>query len=154
MNKQKAKKELSPGEARDYLRDIFANAGIKLTPQRIEIFRAVYGTDTHPSAEAIHESLKRKMPSISIDTIYRTLATFEQLGLVKRVSVLDRQSRFDANTDTHHHFVCTECGRITDFYWESFDETPLPEQLHGKGRVLSKHIEIRGICDGCLEKEK
>ena len=153
MNKSPSPR-LSPAEARDFLKEKFADAGIKLTPQRIEIFRAVYGTGSHPSAEVIYDELKRRMPSISLDTIYRTLATFEKLGLINRVSALDRQSRFDANIDVHHHFICTRCNRITDFYWPSFDESVLPDELSGKGRVMSKHIEVRGICRNCLKKDE
>ncbi len=153
MNK-KHPERLTPAEARNMLKDIFANAGIKLTPQRIEIFREVYGTDSHPSAEAIYDKLKQKMPTISIDTIYRTLGTLEKLGLINRVSALDRQSRFDANTEKHHHFICTECGRITDFYWPSFDSSSLPDELKAQGRILSRHIEVRGICTECLQKKK
>ncbi len=151
MNK-KSPPEISPAEARDFLKKIFAQAGIKLTPQRIEIFRAVYSTDEHPSAEVIYEKLRQQMPSISVDTIYRTLATFEKLGLISRVSVLDRQSRFDANTDVHHHFVCIRCGRIKDFYWPSFDASVLPPDMEQYGHIISKHIEVRGICPECLEK--
>ncbi len=150
MNK-KPSTEISPAEARDFLKDIFAEAGIKLTPQRIEIFRAVYSTDEHPSAEVIHEKLKEQMPSISVDTIYRTLATFERLGLINRVSVLDRQSRFDANTDVHHHFVCIRCGRIKDFYWPIFDTLALPPGMEQHGHIISKHIEVRGICPECMK---
>jgi len=144
---------LSPAEARDFLKDIFSDAGIKLTPQRIEIFRAIYGTASHPSAEMIYYRLKQKMPSISLDTIYRTLSTLEKLGLINRVTALDRQSRFDAKIETHHHFICTRCGSITDFYWPSFDNSSLPAGLEMRGRVTSKHIEVRGICADCLEKE-
>ncbi len=94
------------------------------------------------------------MPSISIDTIYRTLATFEEMGLINRVSVLDRQSRFDAKMDKHHHFICLKCNRITDFHWPSFDEESLPPDLKGQGHVISRHIEVRGICSDCLKKEE
>ena len=152
--KKTGRRKLSPAEARDFLKDRFADAGIKLTPQRIEIFRAVYGTASHPSAEVIYDELKRSMPSISLDTIYRTLATFEKLGLLNRVSALDRQSRFDANMDIHHHFICTRCNRITDFYWPDFDHSELPDGLSRRGTVMSKHIEVRGICRECLKKEE
>ena len=142
---------MTPAQARDFLKKRFTEAGIKLTPQRIEIFRAVYGTDSHPSAETVYEELKRTMPSISIDTVYRTLATLENLGIIKRVSGLDRHARFDANIDLHHHFICTKCNRISDFYWPDFDRSTLPEVVEGQGRVLSKHIEVRGVCAECLK---
>lgn len=153
MNK-KTEHRMSPAEARDFLKEKFSNAGIKLTPQRIEIFRAVCGTDSHPSAETIYHELKKKMPSISLDTVYRTMATFEKTGIVNRVSALDRQSRFDANMDMHHHFVCTECGGISDFYWPFFDNSSLPEELKTQVSIISKHIEVKGVCTKCRKKDE
>jgi Fur family peroxide stress response transcriptional regulator len=150
--KNKPERQLSLSEAREMLYEPFLKAGIKLTHQRIEIFREVFCTREHPSAETIHANLKKKMPSLSLDTVYRNLATFEELGLINRVSAIDRQSRFDANTEAHHHFICTRCANITDFYWEEFDKATLPDEVRGKGSIISKHVEIRGICRACERK--
>ena len=94
------------------------------------------------------------MPTVSLDTVYRTLGLFADLGLVTTVRPLNARVRFDANTDVHHHFICTRCGAILDFEHRDFDTLKVPEAATGLGRVESRHIELRGMCAACLEKEK
>ena len=137
----------------DELRRICKKAGIKLTPQRLEIFEEISGSKDHPSAEALYEKLKKRMPTISLDTIYRTLNTFEKLGLIKRVHLLNDQARFDSDMESHHHFICTRCKRIVDFKWPGFDSIAPPEDVEKFGKILGQHAELRGICKDCLEKE-
>ena len=138
----------------DELRNICRQAGIKLTPQRLEIFKAISKAKDHPSAEALYEKLKKRMPTISLDTIYRTLNTFEKLGLIKKVHLLNDQARFDPDTGSHHHFICVKCKKIIDFKWPDFDSARPPEQVGGFGKILEQQAELRGICRKCLEKKK
>ncbi len=134
------------------LRRVFEQGGLRLTQQRIMIYNAVSNAFDHPSAEAIHELLKKEAPTISLDTVYRTLSTLESLGLIKRVQILDH-IRFDPDMSVHHHFICKRCKRIIDFIWPEFDSFPLPEKLNELGKVYDHQVEIRGICRECLEKE-
>jgi Fur family peroxide stress response transcriptional regulator len=135
------------------LKQVCNEAGIKLTHQRLEIFRELMATSDHPSAELIHKRIHEKLPTIAIDTVYRTLATFDELGLVKKLHVLNERTLFDNNLKTHHHFICTECKRVEDIYWPDFDNTMLPEAVENMGRVNSRHLEIHGVCQKCLVKE-
>ena len=127
--------------------------GLKITPQRLEIFRELAASTEHPSAEQIFERIRKRMPTISLDTVYRSLATLNESGVVARVEVLDDRSRYDANTDHHHHFVCVRCHRVMDFYWPGFDKLPLPAEVKDLGQVDKPHAEIRGICQSCLKKK-
>jgi len=127
--------------------------GLKITHQRLEIYRALLGTDEHPSAESLHGKLSNAMPTLSLDTVYRTLATFEELGLVKRVETLTSQARFEAVIEPHHHFFCDQCGRLIDFSWHSFDRVELPEELQGIGRVKDTNVVVHGTCKDCLDKK-
>ena len=126
--------------------------GIKVTPQRTEIFREVAGTDEHPDAETVHRRICRRMPNVALDTIYRTLYRLEEEGLISRVQVLSDRVRFDANTRRHHHFICTECGLVRDFYSEQLDTYEAPREVHTWGEIRSRHMEIRGVCSNCLGK--
>ena len=81
--------------------------GIKVTPQRIAIYRELASTDQHPSTETIYKKIKDYYPNISLTTVYRTLETFEKLGLISVVNVLYNAARYDANLSRHHHTVCT-----------------------------------------------
>jgi Fur family peroxide stress response transcriptional regulator len=134
--------------------DVVRRAGVKRTQQRIEIFREVARTGDHPDIETVFTSVRKKMPTVSLDTVYRTLGLFADLGLVTTVRPLNARVRFDANTDVHHHFICTRCGAILDFEHRDFDTLKVPEAAMGFGRVESRHIELRGMCAACLDKEK
>jgi Fur family peroxide stress response transcriptional regulator len=97
--------------------------------------------------------VRKKMPTVSLDTVYRTLSLFAELGLVTTVRPLNARVRFDANTEAHHHFFCTRCAAILDFEHRDFDTLIVPEAATGLGRIESRHIELRGMCAACLEKE-
>ena len=124
--------------------------GLKITHQRLEIYRELATSDEHPSAEALFRRLRKRIPSLSLDTVYRTLTTLEQHGLIARTPVWDVRNRFDANMALHHHLVCTQCGRVEDFYWPSFDRSQPPKEASGWGELTRKQVEIRGVCKECL----
>ena len=136
----------------EHLKHICDEAGIKLTHQRLEIFREMITATDHPSAELIHKRLQQKMPTVAIDTVYRTLATFNELGIVKKLHVMGERALFDANLTRHHHFVCTRCKRVQDVYWPEFDNSMVPEKAARMGHIQSRHLELRGICNHCMEE--
>jgi len=145
----------SPGDLKRLMARFEAairRAGVRRTPQRIEIFREVAGTSDHPDIERIFRRVRKKMPAVSLDTVYRTLGLFAELGLVTTVRPLNHRARFDANASDHHHFVCTRCGAILDFEHADFDTLSIPEAAAILGRVESRKVELRGVCAGCQRK--
>ncbi len=154
ISKSKLKTSRADFDALSRLREICEKAGIRLTPQRLEVFKEIMSAHDHPAAEDIHERLKVRMPTISLDTVYRTLGTFERLGVIRKMHVLDDHARFDPNTQTHHHFVCTKCKKIIDFEWPAFDKLQPPPELDSFGTVLEQQVEVRGFCKECGEKNK
>jgi len=128
--------------------------GMKVTHQRMEVFRELAGAEDHPDAETLYQSVRKRVPAISRDTVYRTLATLEEQDLVRKAEVLSSKGRYDANMDRHHHFVCTECGLVRDFYSEKLDELPIPKSVATLGRVESSHVQLRGICSTCARGKK
>jgi Fur family transcriptional regulator, peroxide stress response regulator len=126
-------------------------AGLRVTPQRLEIFRELSIAADHPSAETIHKRLLKKFPTISLDTVYRTLATFAQQGLIDKVETVESQARFEVRISRHQHLVCSRCKRITDFIWSSFEEAELPEELAAWGRIEKKNAVVYGVCRRCQE---
>ena len=127
------------------------SAGVRMTPQRLEIYRETARTGDHPAIETIYRNVRRKMPSVSLDTVYRTLDLFRELGLVTTLRPLADRVRFDANTTPHHHFVCSRCGLTRDFYSRDLDGLKVPPSAPGLGRVESAHIELRGLCAACVK---
>lgn len=126
--------------------------GLKATRQRTEIYRELASTEAHPDAETIYRRVKRRIPAISFDTVYRTLRTFEEKGLISRVGTPLERSRFDANMGRHHHFVCAECGLVRDFQCAAFDRLAAPEDACRFGVPGSVHVEVRGVCAACSRK--
>lgn len=126
--------------------------GIKLTHQRLQIFQAVASSLEHPSAEAVHRAVQATTPTVSLDTVYRTLWLLTDLGLLTTLGPRQESVRFDANVENHHHYVCTRCGLVRDFKSDDLEPLKIPDEANDFGRVVSAHVEVRGICDLCLEQ--
>ena len=149
MPKKKSHKE----GLRD-LSAIFKEHRLKLTRQRLEIFNVLTSMEDHPSAEDVYAAVKTKIPTISFDTVYRTLALFERHGVVSRVQSLDDRTRYDPNANPHCHLVCKKCKKIVDFSWPALDGLRAPDEIEGWGAIEHKYLEFRGICSECLAGEK
>ena len=135
----------------------FSNAcrryGFKSTYQRAEIYRELASTEEHPDVETIYARVRSRIPAVSLDTVYRTLRLLESKGIISRVGALAERARFDANTAHHHHFICTKCGFIGDFYDEELNDFSTPSDVAAMGTVNSIHVELRGICKKCQRKK-
>lgn len=127
-------------------------AGIKLTHQRLEIFRAVASRVDHPSAEAVYRAVRRSMPTVSLDTVYRTLWLLTDLGLLTTLGPRQDSLRFDANLEHHHHYLCVRCGLVRDFESTELNALRIPDTVHGFGQVASAHVEVRGVCARCASE--
>lgn len=140
---------MTQAEMLDRFEHVCRDRGLRITHQRVEIFKELVRATEHPTAEYIFNRVRKRLSMISLDTVYRTLGTFEEHGLIKRVHLVDNTARFDINLDKHHHLVCSRCGRIEDFYWEDFDSLQLPDALKKWGEIDSRHVEVRGLCSKC-----
>lgn len=127
--------------------------GLRLTHQRLEVTRELAADDTHPDVEKIYKGVRKRVPTISLDTVYRTVAALVELGLVNRVNAMPGPTRYDANTDEHHHFVCTRCGRILDIASAGLDDLGVPEEAASLGTVESVKVQLRGICRECERRD-
>jgi Fe2+ or Zn2+ uptake regulation protein len=106
--------------------------GFRLTVPRRAVLEVVQGVTTHPTAEEVHRLVIRRVPRVSLGTVYRNLRLLVDAGLLGELP--GPLARFDANTRDHHHFTCLRCGRIADV------EAPVA-QPHS--RALSKRVEAR-----------
>jgi Fur family peroxide stress response transcriptional regulator len=123
--------------------------GIKVTPQRIAIYKELASTDQHPSTETIYKKIKDYYPNISLTTVYRTLETFEKLGLISVVNVLYNAARYDANLAPHNHIVCTECKKVEDVYDESLSALDISDKTLGDYHIKGYSILLNGVCKDC-----
>lgn len=135
-------------------REMCKRRGLRVTPQRTEVFREVARTNKHPDANYILRRVRRRMPNVSLDTVYRILYRLEDEGMISRVQVPGDRLRFDGNTDRHHHFVCSECGLVGDFESAAFDNLTAPGEAREFGLPKAVHVEVRGVCEACRGEGK
>ena len=137
-------------EARiERLKNAFRAAGIKVTPQRVEIFREVVSSADHPDAEAVFSGVRRRMSMVSLDTVYRTLSLLTELGLITTLGPRRESVRFDPTVEKHHHFECAECGLVRDFQSSELDALAIPTPVRNLGTVLGTQVHVTGICSQC-----
>jgi len=116
--------------------------GLRLTPQKQEIYRVVASTDSHPTAQEIFEEVKNAFPKVSFATVYDNLRKFKELGLVQEMNCGEGCSRFDANMSGHHHVIDRSTGKIMDVILPANQSIPLPKELEGSA---IKEIKITYI---------
>ena len=92
---------------------LLQGAGLRLTPQRMEIAREVLGHN-HPTAAEVYDAVRRRFPTMGLGTVYATLNVMVERGLLRPLAFEDAV-RYDANLTPHANLVCTNCGRIIDF---------------------------------------
>ena len=138
----------------DHITAIAKAAGIKLTHQRLEIFREIAASAEHPDVETVFRALQARMPTVSQDTVYRTLWLLRDLGLATTLGPRRDGMRFDANLDPHHHYVCVRCGLVRDFESADLNALRVPDAVKKIGRVVDAHVEVRGICAKCVREKK
>jgi Fur family peroxide stress response transcriptional regulator len=125
---------------------------LKLTPQRFAVYQELLNSRDHPNAEVIYRRLKKSYPNISLDTVNRTLLTFNRIGIANVVEGSGEPKRFDGNVDLHHHFRCVRCNNLIDFYNDTYDNLEVPEKIKGQFVVLGKKVYLEGICDRCKKR--
>ena len=115
--------------------------------KRNAIYDCLCSTDTHPSAEMVHGMLHQEHPDISLATVYRNLARFKAEGKIMSVATVKGVERFDANTDPHVHFICTNCDSVIDLH-----QIPMPhyeEAECGGCRIETCALTFTGLCGSC-----
>ncbi|WP_027000416.1 Fur family transcriptional regulator [Eisenibacter elegans] len=116
-----------------------AEKGLKVTQQRIVIYEALCALGTHPTAEELWAEVRPRNPSISLGTVYKTLDTFAEVGLIQKVPTANHIVRYEANLTQHNHIYCTNTQEIIDFEHEELQA--LLHCFFEKNRVKNLHIK-------------
>ena len=123
--------------------------------KRNAILAHLQNTTAHPSAEMVFASLKSEIPDLSLGTVYRNLSLFKQQGLAASVATVNGVERFDGNTKPHVHFICTDCGAVSDLM-----DLKVPQALSAAaesccgGSVRECQLSFTGTCNNCLQIQK
>ncbi|HUB06708.1 MAG TPA: transcriptional repressor [Myxococcales bacterium] len=124
---------------------------MRMTPQRLAIFRYLEGNSGHPTAEDVYRAVRRKYPGLSLATVYNTLETLSRLGEVARHDLGGGAERWDPEVRPHHHFTCEGCGGVRDV----FAELRLPEfEGLGAATVHRAQLQLSGLCEACQSTVK
>jgi Fur family peroxide stress response transcriptional regulator len=135
-------------------REAVKAAGVKLTHQRLEVFHEVAASLEHPDADTIFRGVRRRVPTVSVDTVYRTLWLLNDLEVITTLGSRRESVRFDANLRVHHHYVCVRCGLARDFESAELGALRIPEAVTRLGSVSGTHVEVRGVCESCMKNAR
>lgn len=122
--------------------------GMRVTPQRVVVHRALEELDRHVTADELLQAVSAQLPNVSLPTIYATLELLEELGMVRRVQRAGT-TLFDPRTDPHHHLVCGVCGSVEDLDAE-LDGAAL-RRAAGRRAFRPERVEalVHGRCAAC-----
>ncbi len=120
--------------------------------QREVILEELRKVKSHPTAATLYKLVSKRLPKISMGTIYRNLDLLSKKGIIQKLEVGGSKARFDGDTDKHYHICCTECGKIDDVY--DFSENIINVDLSKikEYDVEGYHMNFYGICSDCRGK--
>lgn len=123
------------------------------TKQRRVVFETIRGTLSHPTADWIFERVRTTLPKISLGTVYRNLSVLKDEGMVREIYGSDRRAHYDAVTTKHAHFICSDCGSISDVHNLPECDWRAAKELVGCD-VTEQRIEFFGVCPVCQHRSK
>ena len=125
--------------------------GYKLTSQRLEIISLLARDRTHPSAGDIFRKVRKRVPNISMSTVYYTLDMLKEEGLLRELEFYDQDNRYDVTVDDHINLICKKCGKIEDFPGElPYSYTQVQQKTDFK--PVGMRYEYYGYCNDCRRK--
>lgn len=126
--------------------------GVPVTHQRLAVYEQLRRAKDHPSAEDLYRRLKPRFPALSLATVYKTLQSLQDLGLVSLVNRPHVEARYDAIVERHHHAICEGCGAIEDLFDKDLDALKFPTAAKGF-KVAGHSVHFRGLCAKCARRK-
>ena len=128
---------------------------VRYSRKREAILAAIRGTSCHPSAEWLYQQLRPQHPDLSLGTVYRNLAFFQEHGHIKSVGVVRGQERFDAIVAPHSHFICSCCGSVLDLP-DVCPEGELERAVSVQYGFAVERCELTfyGLCHSCSHSQQ
>ena len=132
------------------LTQLLQDRGLKVTPQRLCLFRILHDNVSHPTAHSVFQSACEEIPTISLRTVYQTLSDMVALGEIQQFDVGTGAARFDPATGAHHHLVCTRYGAMRDVHYD-LAGVRLQARQHQGFTVSGAEVIFRGRCAKCSQ---
>ena len=124
---------------------------LKMTKQRRVIVEELIKLKTHPTATVLYELVRKRLPRISLGTVYRNLDLLAEAGIIQKLETAGIQKRFDGTVENHYHVRCVKCGQVDDLPVPLFGD--IEDALRGLSdyKILSHRLEFQGICPSCRD---
>jgi Fur family peroxide stress response transcriptional regulator len=145
---KKTCKERSMTSINEYV-NVLRKSGLRATAQRIEILNILTQGEIHPTAEEVYHKARKKFPTISAATVYKTIQALKEAGRVQQLAFYGDKARFEANTEPHINLVCLRCGRIQDVFDPRVNEFIKQFSNRSSFKVESQRIDLYGACKHC-----
>jgi Fur family peroxide stress response transcriptional regulator len=134
-----------------HFRELCHRHHLAATHQRQLIYETVMAMPGHPSPETIYDKVRKKIPSISLATVYKNVHTFLDSGVLREVSLHHGPLRVEANEEAHHHVLCVNCKSIMDLETNSMEAVLLQEKLPRGFQVRRIAVDVIGVCLACSD---
>jgi Fur family peroxide stress response transcriptional regulator len=144
----------SPGIETRPFRELCADHGLTATHQRQVLYEVMQTMPGHPSPEEVYARVKKRIPAISLATVYKNIHLFIESGVLKEVSLHHGSLRVEMNSHVHHHVVCSHCKSITDIEEKDLGVLPKRQGLPGGFQVERYAIDVIGICAACQRAKR
>jgi Fur family peroxide stress response transcriptional regulator len=135
-------------------RELCADHGLTATRQRQVLYEVMQTMPGHPSPEEVYARVRKRIPAISLATVYKNIHLFVERGVLKEVSMHHGSLRVELNSHLHHHMVCSHCKTITDIGEKDLGVFPAPQRLPGGFLVERYAIDVIGICAACQKAKR
>ncbi len=122
-----------------------------MTRQRQVILEELRNASFHPTADEVYRRVRRRLPRISLGTVYRNLETLSKAGLVKKLEFGGTRKRFDGYSEDHYHVRCTGCGRLEDVPLKPIPGIESAFRSVGDYQITGHQLVLIGLCPDCGE---
>jgi Fur family transcriptional regulator, peroxide stress response regulator len=136
----------------EQFRELAWKSGLAATHQRHVVYESVIASHGHRSPEQIYAAVRKRIPSISLATVYNNLRLFVEHGLLREVSPHASTLRVDGNLKPHHHLVCSRCKTVQDIEGDFINFKRISRQLPDGFDLSQPLVEVFGLCRRCSAK--
>ncbi|MDY6914328.1 MAG: transcriptional repressor [Planctomycetota bacterium] len=125
------------------------SSSLRLTRQRRVILGEFRTPGVHLTPDMVYDRVRRKVPNISLSTVYRNLEILSQQGLIKKIGVTGTQQCYDGGLHRHYHVRCTVCGKVSDISAKPFGDLDSVARTASNFKILGHELEFQGLCRKC-----
>ena len=128
------------------------DTSLRMTKQRQVILEELRSVTSHPTADDMYDMVRRRLPNVSLGTVYRNLEILAESGIVQKIDIGGTKKRFDGNVAAHYHLRCAGCGRVDDIHLDTGIDLEAMAAALTDYTILRHRLEFIGLCPSCAQK--